>query len=125
MVGEKLGISSVIFAMCGAGAFNVAITRTPISTGVILVCLCGQVEILMPLMVSILVAFYITMPFKLVMSQKDRQDISWIEKDELRRRGTSINDESSNEQLVLDSQIYNVNYNFNTENEEYVHLFLN
>ncbi|CAM9780961.1 unnamed protein product [Pylaiella littoralis] len=67
-----------LLCMCFAAGLNVAITRTPFASPLILACLSGQSNITTPALCAALASLFVTRSAKFIGPQKDRADIRFI-----------------------------------------------
>lgn len=67
-----------LLCMCFAAGLNVAITRTPFASPLILACLSGQSNITTPALCAALASLFVTRSSKFIGPQRDRSDIQFI-----------------------------------------------
>jgi hypothetical protein len=60
MIGDTLGASRALLCMSVAASLNVAVTRTPFATALILTTLSGQADVAVPALASALVSLFAT-----------------------------------------------------------------
>ncbi|CAM9358607.1 unnamed protein product [Ectocarpus sp. 13 AM-2016] len=70
--------SPALLCMCFAAGLNVAVTRTPFASPLILVALSGQPNILAPALCAALASLFVTRSSKFIGPQKDRADLQFI-----------------------------------------------
>ncbi|CAM9371506.1 unnamed protein product [Ectocarpus sp. 6 AP-2014] len=70
--------SPALLCMCFAAGLNVAVTRTPFASPLILVALSGQPNILAPALCAALASLFVTRSSKFIGPQRDRADLQFI-----------------------------------------------
>lgn len=70
--------SSVLMAMCFAAGLNVAVTRTPFASPLILSTLAGQPNVMAPALCAALASLFVTRSSKFIGPQSDRADLQYI-----------------------------------------------
>ena len=70
--------SPVLMCMCFAAGLNVAVTRTPFASPLILATLSGQPNIMAPALCAALASLFVTRSSKFIGPQRDRADIKYI-----------------------------------------------
>ena len=70
--------SPVLLCMCFAAGLNVAVTRTPFASPLILATLSGQPNIMAPALCAALASLFVTRSSKFIGPQQDRADLQFI-----------------------------------------------
>ncbi len=75
---EVVAASPVLLCMCFAAGLNVAVTRTPFASPLILASLAGQPNIMAPGMCAALASLFVTRSSKFIGPQRDRADLRFV-----------------------------------------------
>lgn len=70
--------SPTLVCMCFAAGLNVAVTRTPFSSPLILANLWGQPNIITSALCAAIASLFVTRRFKFMAPQKDREDLLFV-----------------------------------------------
>ncbi|CAN0452939.1 unnamed protein product, partial [Hapterophycus canaliculatus] len=72
---SMVSASPALMCMCFAAGLNVAVTRTPFASPLILATLSGEPNIMAPALCAALVSLFVTRSSKFIGPQRDRADI--------------------------------------------------
>ena len=75
----QVAASPVLLCMCFAAGLNVAVTRTPFASPLILTCLSGQPTVMTPALCAALASLFVTRSSKFIGSQRDRADLQFVD----------------------------------------------
>ena len=75
---EVFAASPALMCMCFAAGLNVAVTRTPFASPLILACLSGQPNVMAPALCAALASLFVTRSSKFIGPQRDRADLKFV-----------------------------------------------
>ncbi|CAM9352397.1 unnamed protein product, partial [Hapterophycus canaliculatus] len=93
----------VLMSMCFAAGLNVAVTRTPFASPLILATLSGQPNIMAPALCAALASLFVTRSSKFIGPQSDRADLQFIGDLQPLRQATNLSPSASSTVLDADT----------------------